>query len=268
MGVLNVTPDSFSEGGRFYDPMAAVEHGQAMAAQGAAVIDVGGESTRPGSDPVPAEEQVRRVVPVIRMLRDQVPTVLSIDTSRAAVAEAALDAGAHVVNDIFAGRDDPDMLPLIARRGVPIVLMHMQGRPATMQVNPTYTDVTAEVTDFLRERIAAAESAGVDPGNVLIDPGIGFGKTAQHNLELLRRLRALKTLGRPLLVGTSRKAFVGRITGEDAASGRHFGTAASVAWSVANGADLVRVHDVGPMSQVVRMIEAIQTGTVADFPPL
>ena len=265
MGVLNVTPDSFSDGGRFFDPAAAVAHGEALAAAGAAVIDVGGESTRPGSHPVAADEQIRRVVPVIAALRKKVTSTLSIDTTRSTVAEAALDAGANVVNDIFAGLDDPQMLPLVARRGVPIVLMHMQGRPTTMQVNPTYADVTREVASSLRDRVSAAISAGIAPNQILIDPGIGFGKTVAHNLELLRRLAELKQLGRPLVVGTSRKGFIKKITGEDVASGRPFGTAASVAWAVANGADLLRVHDVGPMSQVVRMIEAIQTGAAADF---
>jgi dihydropteroate synthase len=178
------------------------------------------------------------------------------------VAEAALDAGANLVNDIFAGRDDAGLLPLVARRKVPLILMHMQGRPATMQANPTYSDVTAEVMAFLREQVAAAEAAGIDRTRLLIDPGIGFGKTVEHNLELLRRLGELKSLGLPIVIGTSRKGFIGKITGETAESGRVFGTAATVAWSVANGADLVRVHDVGPMAQVVRMIGAIQHGDI------
>jgi len=268
MGVLNVTPDSFSDGGQFSDVSAAVAHGREMAAAGAAVIDVGGESTRPGSQLVPAEEQIRRVVPVIAALVDRAPAVISIDTSRAEVAAAALDAGAHLINDVFAGQDDPDLLPLAARRAVPIILMHMQGRPADMQVKPRYQNVTAEVFDFLRERIDAALAAGVDPSRILIDPGIGFGKTLEHNLVLLRELAQLKTLGRPVVVGTSRKQFIGKITGEELASGRLFGTAATISWAVANGADLLRVHDVGPMSQVVRMIEAIQTAGAADFPSI
>jgi len=267
MGVLNVTPDSFSDGGQFFDPAKAVARGQEMAAVGAAVIDVGGESTRPGSEPVTPEEQIRRVVAVIRTLRDRVSAVLSIDTSSAAVAEAALDAGAHVVNDVFAGRGDAEMLPLAARRGAPIILMHMQGRPANMQVNPTYDDVVAQVLAFLKQRVDVAVSLGVDVGKVLVDPGIGFGKTVEHNLELLRRLRELRSLGRPVVVGASRKAFIGKITGEDMSSGRMFGTAATVAWSVTNRADLLRVHEVGPMSQVVRMIGAIQkAGRPPDFP--
>ena len=266
MGVLNVTPDSFSDGGQFLDPDTAVRHAQEMVAAGATVIDIGGESTRPGSQPVAPEEQIKRVVRVVRGLAGRVSAIISIDTSRAAVAEAALDAGAKLVNDIFAGRDDPDLLPLVARRGVPLILMHMQGRPATMQASPTYSDVTAEVIAFLRERVAAAEAAGIDRRRLLIDPGIGFGKSVEHNFELLRRLAELRSLGLPIVIGTSRKGFIGKITGETAESGRPFGTAATVAWSVANGADLVRVHDVAPMAQVVRMIGAIQRRATLDFP--
>jgi dihydropteroate synthase len=266
MGVLNVTPDSFSDGGRFFPPDAAVAHGEALAAAGAAVIDIGGESTRPGSQPVPPDEQIRRVVPVVRALRKKVTSTISIDTTKAAVAEAALDAGADLVNDIFAGLDDPTMLPLVARRKVPVVLMHMQGRPATMQDNPTYHDVVEAVIAFHRERMRAAVDTGVDPDDILLDPGIGFGKKIEHNLQLLQRLRELTQLGRPLVLGVSRKGFIGKISGEGPSSGRPFGTAAAVAWCATNGADLLRVHDVGPMAQVVRVIEAIQTGAAPDFP--
>ena len=270
MGVLNVTPDSFSDGGLFLDPGAAVAHAETMAREGADVIDVGGESTRPGSRPVEAVEQVRRVVPVLRALRDRLPdTTLSVDTTRAEVAEAALAAGAHVINDISAGRDDPAMLPLSARTGSPVILMHMLGAPATMQIDPTYSDVTAEVAQFLRERLAAAVAAGVRPDRVLLDPGIGFGKTAEHNLQLLRHTADLAALGRPLVVGTSRKGFISKVLGLRDASradtaGRVFGTAATVAWAVANGAAVVRVHDVGPISQVVRMVRSIITGRTVE----
>jgi dihydropteroate synthase len=267
MGVLNVTPDSFSDGGRFATPDRAVAHAREMAAAGADLIDVGGESTRPGSQPVPADEQIRRVVPVITELtglaaRGQFGAVLSIDTTRATVAEAALDAGAHVVNDISGGRDDPAMLPLVARRRVPVVLMHMRGTPATMQIDPRYDDVAGEVARFLRERLTAAVAAGVLEGDVLLDPGIGFGKTASHNLELMRRLPeiAAAMAGRPLVVGVSRKGFIGRISGESDPANRVFGTAAAVAWSAAHGASILRVHDVAPMAQVLRVIEAIQSG--------
>ena len=261
MGVLNVTPDSFSDGGRFAARDAAVAHALDMVAAGAAMIDVGGESTRPGSQPVPEDEQIRRVAPVIEELsRRGVDVVVSIDTTRAAVAAAALDAGAELVNDISAGRDDAGMLPLVAARGVPIVLMHMRGTPATMQDNPTYDDVTRETIEFLGQRVAVAEGAGVASHRILVDPGIGFGKTMDHNLELLRRQSELGAVGRPVVIGTSRKGFIGRITNEPEPSRRLFGTAACVAWSVANGAAVVRVHDVGAMSQVVRMTEAIRAG--------
>jgi dihydropteroate synthase len=261
MGVLNVTPDSFSDGGRFDSAERAVARAEEMVAEGADLIDVGGESTRPGSQPVPPDVQIGRVVPVIAALRKQaLPVTLSVDTTRAAVAEAALEAGAHVVNDVSAGRDDPGLLPLVARRRAAVVLMHMQGTPATMQDDPRYGDVTREVADFLRERARAAAAAGVDERRVLLDPGIGFGKTAGHNLELLRRLADLAALGRPLVVGTSRKGFIGKVTGVTDPAERLFGTAATVAWSLANGAAVIRVHDVGPMSQVARMVRAIQTG--------
>jgi dihydropteroate synthase len=261
MGVLNVTPDSFSDGGRFDSAERAVARAEEMVAEGADFIDVGGESTRPGSQPVPPEVQVERVVPVIAALRKKVlPVTLSVDTTRAAVAEAALDAGADLVNDISAGRDDPGLLPLVARRRAAVVLMHMRGTPATMQDDPQYGDVTREVADFLRERVRAAAAAGVDERRVLLDPGIGFGKTAGHNLELIRRIADLSALGRPLVVGTSRKGFIGKVTGVTDPAARLFGTAATVAWSLANGAAVVRVHDVGPMSQVARMVRAIQTG--------
>ena len=260
MGVLNVTPDSFSDGGSFLDPAAAAARARAMAAEGADIIDVGGESTRPGSRPVAPEEQTRRVVPVLRSLGGSLPaTTLSIDTTLAAVAEAALGEGVHVVNDISAGRDDPALLALAARRGSPVILMHMQGTPATMQAAPTYSNVAAEVAAFLRERLAAAARAGVDAAKVLLDPGIGFGKTVDHNLELLRSTKALAaSLGRPLVVGTSRKGFIAKVLGDP--PDRLLGTAATVAWAVANGAAVVRVHDVGQMAQVVRMTRAIGRG--------
>jgi dihydropteroate synthase len=284
MAVLNVTPDSFSDGGRFEGAGGverAADEALAMAAAGADLIDIGGESTRPGSLPVPEAEQIRRVVPVLgavgkRLRSPQNPIVVShpaaaqhssflplsitfsVDTTRAAVAEAALDAGAHLVNDVSAGRDDPRMLPLIARRGVPAVLMHMQGTPATMQINPQYDDVAREVAAFLLERREAAKAAGVADARILLDPGFGFGKTTSHNLELLRRLGELTGLGRPLLVGVSRKAFTAKVTNATDLAGRLFGTAAAVAWAVAQGAAVIRAHDVAAMSQVVHMIEAIQ----------
>jgi dihydropteroate synthase len=258
MGILNVTPDSFSDGGKYADHETACAHAREMVAQGADLIDIGGESTRPGALPVPADEQIRRVVPVIAALRREMDVLISIDTTRAAVAEAATDAGADILNDVTAARDDPEMLPLAARRGLPINLMHMQGEPGTMQQAPSYADVVAEVKQFLAQRLAAAVQAGLDRALVLLDPGIGFGKTVEHNLLLLRHMDILASLGPPLVIGTSRKRFIGAITGEDQPSGRLMGTAATVAWSVLKGAGIVRVHDVGPIVQVVRMIRAIQ----------
>jgi len=262
MGVLNVTPDSFSDGGRYADPSAAIAHGRAMLQAGADLLDVGGESTRPGSERTPPEEQIRRVRPVIEGLRRELGDgcLLSIDTTRAAVAQTALDAGAALINDIAAGTDDRDILSLAAARQCPIVLMHMQGQPLSMQVNPSYRNVVEEVSTHLRARATAATEAGVPPHRILLDPGIGFGKDVNHNLELLRRLRELTSLGHPLVLGTSRKGFLGKIAGEPAPRDRLFATAASVAWCVANGAAVVRVHDVEPMTRVVRVIRAIQTG--------
>jgi dihydropteroate synthase len=259
MGVLNVTPDSFSDGGRFASTDGAVAHAREMIDAGADLLDIGGESTRPGSAPVPAEEQIRRVKPVIEQLAGR-PVTISIDTTQFAVAKAALDAGAAVINDISAGRDDEQMLPLAGSRGVPVVLMHMQGTPATMQDNPVYANVMREVIEFLQHRIEAAEAAGVKREKILLDPGIGFGKQIGHNLQLLQRQIELSKLGRPVVIGTSRKGFIGRITGESEPSKRVIGTAASVAWSLANGAAIVRVHDVKPMRQVLEVIRAIQTG--------
>ena len=203
------------------------------------------------------EEQIRRVAPVIEGIRRRSDVVLSIDTTAAAVAEAALDGGADWINDISGGRDDAGMLALAAKRRAGIILMHMRGTPATMQVEPTYRNVVGEVAGFLRERLDSARSAGVDPADVLLDPGIGFGKTVEHNLLLLRHLAELAKIGRPIVVGTSRKSFIGKITGEGEGE-RPFGTAATVAWAIANGADIVRVHDVHGMARVARMIEAIR----------
>jgi dihydropteroate synthase len=265
MGVLNVTPDSFSDGGRFQDPQVALEHAQAMVRAGADWIDIGGESTRPGSQPTPAQEQLRRILPVIRAVRAALSTLVSIDTTRGEVAEAALDAGADLVNDISAGRDDPAMLPLVARRNAAIILMHMQGTPATMQISPTYRDVTAEVAQFLIQRRDTAVAAGIDSRRILLDPGLGFGKTLSHNLQLLNQTATLAALGHPLVVGPSRKGFVSEVTGQAAPDQRLFGTAAAVAWAVTNGAAVVRVHDVGPIAQILRMVHAIQVAKNADF---
>jgi dihydropteroate synthase len=259
MGVLNVTPNSFSDGGKYASTHAAVQHAQEMIDAGAALIDVGGESTQPGATPVPAEEQIRRIEPVIRAIA-RLPVTVSIDTTKSEVAQAALEAGAAVINDISAATDDARMLPLTSSRQVPIVLMHMQGTPQTMQANPTYTDVVREIIETLKSRVEAAIAADVDPGRILIDPGVGFGKTMAHNLELIRRQAEFAQLRWPVVIGVSRKGFIGRITGEGVPDQRLFGTAASVAWSIAQGASIVRVHDVRPMAQVVAMIRAIKNG--------
>jgi dihydropteroate synthase len=254
MGVLNVTPDSFSDGGKHGEPSAAVAAGRAMAAAGAAIIDVGGESTRPGADPVTAAEELARVLPVLEGLRD---LPLSVDTRHAEVAARALDAGAVVVNDVAAGAD-PGMLPLVAERGAAIVLMHMRGEPGTMQDAPRYEDVVAEVEEFLLARAAAAESAGVARDRVMLDPGIGFGKTAAHNWALLGALPRLVRHGYPVLVGVSRKRFLGAATGRDVGD-RDPATVAAVALCAKAGAAVVRVHDVPGALDAVRVAEAWPT---------
>jgi len=253
MGVVNVTPDSFSDGGLYLDPEAAIAHGLELAEAGAEILDVGGESTRPGADPVGEEEELRRVVPVIRGLRG---SRISVDTSKAAVAAAALDAGAEIVNDVTALRGDPDMAPLCAERGATVVLMHMLGEPRTMQEDPRYEDVVAEVKAFLAERLQAAVAAGIDEERVWLDPGIGFGKTGAHNMELLRRLGDLRELGRPLVVGTSRKSFIGKVDGSPADQ-RLGGTIASSVLAAAEGADVLRVHDVAEVRQALTVATAI-----------
>jgi dihydropteroate synthase len=257
MGIVNVTPDSFSDGGRYFDPEEAVRAGVAMIEDGADLIDVGGESTRPGSDAVPPEEELRRVLPVVKRIAAEVDAPLSIDTRKAEVARAALDAGASVVNDITAGRDD-EMFDVVREAGAGMVLMHMQGDPRTMQVEPRYDDVVREVRSFLAERVAAAEYAGIARDRLCVDPGLGFGKTLEHNLTLMRDIGAMAEIGRPVLVGPSRKSFVGRITGTDV-DDRLDGTAGAVAWLVVNGAHVVRVHDVRQMVRVVRIVDAIRS---------
>jgi dihydropteroate synthase len=256
MGILNVTPDSFSDGGRFIDTEDALKQGISMAEDGADIIDIGGESTRPGAEPVDAAHEISRVVPVISALRARLDTPISIDTTKADVAAAALDAGADIVNDVSAGRFDARMLPLVSERGVPVVLMHMLGEPRTMQQDPRYDDVTGDVKAFLEERARAARAAGVAHQKIVIDPGFGFGKTREHNLELLRNLRRFTDFGYPVLAGTSRKTFIGATLDLPVAE-RLEGTAATVALAVAAGAAIVRVHDAGPMRRVASMVEAV-----------
>ena len=255
MGVVNVTPDSFSDGGLYLDADAAIEHGRELAAQGADILDVGGESTRPGAARVGEAEELARVEPVVSALAAAGHAV-SIDTSKLAVAEAALGEGASIVNDVTALRGDPEIGRLCAERGAGLVLMHMQGSPRTMQENPTYDDVVDVVKAFLAERLEAAVAQGVEEGRIWLDPGIGFGKTLEHNLELLRRLGELRALGRPLVVGTSRKSFIGRIDGSEVGD-RLGGTIASSVLAVAEGADVLRVHDVAEAHQALRVSNAI-----------
>lgn len=264
IGVLNVTPDSFSDGGLWFDPERAVAHGLAMAAQGADLVDVGGESTRPGADRIPQEEELRRVVPVVRDLAAAgVPT--SVDTMRSAVAAAAVDAGALLVNDVSGGQADPAMLPLVAEAGVPYVLMHWREFSRSMQERAVYVDVVAEVRAELSLRLDVALRAGVDLERVVLDPGIGFAKNAEHNWALLRDLPALASLGRPLLVGTSRKAFLGRLLADPAGvprppAGRDDATAATTALLAAAGVWAVRVHDVASSADAVRVAAAWTCG--------
>jgi dihydropteroate synthase len=255
MGVVNVTPDSFSDGGLYLEPEAAIAHGSELADEGADILDVGGESTRPGAAEVSGEEELRRTEPVVADLAALGHTV-SIDTSKLAVAEAALGAGAAIVNDVTALRADPEIAALCADRGATLALMHMQGDPRTMQESPAYEDVVDDVKAFLAERIEFAIAAGVAEERIWIDPGIGFGKTLDHNLELLRRLGELRALGRPILVGTSRKSFIGKVDGSGPDE-RIGGTIASSVLAVAGGADVLRVHDVAEAAQATRVAAAI-----------
>ncbi len=259
MGILNTTPDSFSDGGMHASAEASVEHGLLMASEGADIIDVGGESTRPGAEPVSPEEEISRVVPVIRELAGKIKLPISIDTFKPEVARAALDAGASIINDIT-GLGCPKMRGLAAERRVPSIIMHMKGTPQTMQQNPSYEDVVSEVMAFLRERIAEAVEAGLPEEFIIIDPGVGFGKTVSHNLAIIRELADFKAIGRPILLATSRKGFIGKITGVQQASERVEGTAATVALGIANGANIVRVHDVREMTRVARMADAVARG--------
>jgi dihydropteroate synthase len=258
MGIVNVTPDSFSDGGEFLDADRAIEHGRQLAAEAADVLDVGGESTRPGAEAVSAKEELRRVGPVVEALAREggQGVAVSIDTSKRAVAEAALDAGAEMVNDVTALRGDPELAALCGERHCEVALMHMLGDPRTMQADPTYDDVVDDVKSFLAERIEYATSEGIEEERIWVDPGIGFGKTVEHNLELLRRLGELRELGRPLLVGTSRKSFIGKLTGAPVQD-RLGGTIASNVLAYANGAEMLRVHEVGPLREALTVAEAI-----------
>jgi len=261
MGVLNVTPDSFSDGGVFFDTQKAIEHGLKMAADGAAIIDVGGESTRPGAEPVSTEQQIERVVPVIQALYQKANVPISIDTYNVEVAKAALDAGAAIINNITA-LSNKAMAELAAGHEVPVVMMHMQGNPATMQAEPKYDDVVGEVLEFLLGRAKRAERFGIPKSRIFIDPGIGFGKTLEHNLLLLKNIDKFVDTDYRVLVGTSRKSFIGGITGRKNPAERIYGTAATVALCVAAGVSIVRVHDVAEMMNVVKITNAIEKSGV------
>ncbi len=254
MAILNVTPDSFHDGGRSFDRRKAVERGLEMAAEGADIIDIGGESTRPGATPVDAKEEARRVLPVVSRLCGLTGVPLSVDTMKPEVAEAALDAGASMINDVT-GLRSPKMRALVAERGCPVVIMHMKGRPRTMQSRPRYTDVTYEVCLFLHEMIERGEAAGIRPDRIVVDPGIGFGKTAGHSIQLLRELDALRTLGKPILLGVSRKSFIARITGET--ENRLEGSIAAALYGCAKGANILRVHDVPETRRALAMWQGI-----------
>jgi dihydropteroate synthase len=258
VGILNVTPDSFSDGGDFLDPEAAAEHAVAMLDEGAGVLDLGGESTRPGSDPVSQKEEIQRVIPVLeRILAVRPDAVVSIDTYRAGTATAALEAGARLVNDVTALRGDSSMASVVREASCPVILMHMQGEPKSMQKEPHYTDVVREVRDFLAQRAGYAVAAGIRPENVIVDPGIGFGKNLEHNLVLLRNLDAVVDLGFPVLIGASRKSFVGRITGTQEARERVFGTVATTVLAYGQGATFFRVHDVRANREALAVAEAV-----------
>ncbi len=257
MGVLNVTPDSFSDGGLWLDAEAAIQQGLRMVEEGAEIVDIGGESTRPGAAAVPAEEQLRRIMPVLTGLRARTEAVISIDTADALVAEAVLAAGADVINDVTGLRGDPGMAGVCASTGAGVVIMHMQGAPRTMQLHPAYTDVVAEVRAFFSAQLAAAVAAGIDPERLIFDPGIGFGKKIEHNLALLRSLGSLAPAGRPLLLGVSRKSFIGKLLDVPDPADRDGATVALTSWGRENGAFVHRVHQVLPNVHALRMTEAI-----------
>jgi dihydropteroate synthase len=261
MGVLNVTPDSFSDGGKFADPQTAVSHALFMIESGADVIDIGGESSRPGAEPIERDHELRRVIPVIKNIRRRTDIPLSIDTYKAAVAEAAIGEGADIVNDISALRFDEGMAPLAARYRVPVILMHMLGTPRNMQDNPVYGDCVAEIKQFLADRVAFAADRGIDKSRMIIDPGIGFGKRLSDNLQILTRLRELRALSLPLLIGASRKSFIGMVHRSGLPADRRFGgSIAATVVAVLNGADIVRVHDVAETVEALRVVEAIRRG--------
>ena len=263
MGILNVTPDSFSDGNLYFDREKAVKHGLDLVKEGADILDVGGESSRPGSDRVPVEEELRRILPVISELRENTDTILSVDTTKADVARRALDAGADMINDISSFQFDPDMLPLAAERETPVILMHMKGNPKTMQDNPSYENLLAEVNSFFQERIDMAVSSGIKREKIIIDPGIGFGKKFRDNLSLIRNLRYFEELERPLIVGLSRKSVIGKIVGQPSQD-RLEGSLSAAVLSVSQGAHMLRVHDVAATKKAILVADAILNETELD----
>lgn len=256
MGVVNVTPDSFFDGGLYFDKEKAVEQGLKLASEGADIIDIGGESTRPGSDPVPREEEIRRVIPVISALRQKIDVLISIDTTKCEVAQAALDAGADMINDISSFRFDPRMADLAAQNNAGVILMHMKGKPKTMQADPFYEDLLEEVKSFLKERLENAQASGIKKEKIIIDPGIGFGKRLEDNLALINNLSFLEELGRPVLIGISQKSFIGKILNLPPEE-RLEGTIASAVLSIVRGAHILRVHDLEAINRAVLVTEAI-----------
>ena len=257
MGIVNLTPDSFYDGGFYPDPESGITRARELADAGADIIDLGGESSRPGSEPVPVEEELRRVIPVIKGLAGRLPVPISIDTWKAEVAERALEAGAEIINDISALRFDPDLASVAASAPGPYVMMHMLGTPKDMQERPSYRDVLGEIRDFFSRRLDIAAAAGIDRSRIIIDPGIGFGKTLEHNLEIINGLAAFRVLGRPILVGVSRKSFIGAIL-DRAPAGRLWGTAGAVAAAIMRGADIVRIHDIVGMKDLVAVAGRIR----------
>ncbi|BAY60290.1 dihydropteroate synthase [Calothrix brevissima NIES-22] len=264
MGVLNVTPDSFSDGGEFNSIHGAVMQAKALVAAGADIIDVGGQSTRPGAEQITLEEELHRVLPVVQALRSEIDLPISVDTTRAEVAKASVAAGADLINDISGGTFDPQMLPTVANLGVPIVLMHIRGNPQNMQQQTDYQDLMTEIYNFLAQQITAAKAVGIDEQKIIIDPGIGFAKNYEQNLEIFRRLQSLKTLKCPILVGPSRKSFIGRILNQPDAKARVWGTAAACCAAIFHGADILRVHDVKEMRDVLLVTDAIYRHSVPD----
>lgn len=262
MGVLNVTPDSFSDGGIYFQKDRAIEHGLSMAKDGADIIDVGGESTRPYSEKISAEEEMDRVIPVIRALSKDLRIPISIDTCKADVARQALKAGASIINDISAFRFDPEMMSVAADAGVPVILMHMQGTPVDMQANPTYENLILEILDFLRDAMDRSVAGGIERDMIIVDPGIGFGKTFDHNLQIIRELAEFNVLERPILLGPSNKAFIGHILNKEPHE-RDTGSMAAVAAGVLNGAHIVRVHNVKKTIETVKMVDAIKRGSAS-----